>query len=83
MKPRDYVGRTVTLTQITALREDARTEERARIAARLSNHYLAQIVCDPVAKSDNPVCSCSLIHLGWHPSIGAAVAAWVDHAVSS
>lgn len=49
------------------------------LRARLTDHYLAQIVCDHERGLDNPICACSRVHLGWHPSVGAAVAAWVDH----
>lgn len=45
----------------------------------LRAHYLAEVICDHEGKRDNPVCSCSLVFLGWHPSVGAAVDAWVDH----
>lgn len=45
----------------------------------LKEHYLQGVTCDPQAKQDNPVCQCSRVHLGWHPSIGQAVDAWIDH----
>lgn len=45
----------------------------------LEGHYLAQVVCDHDRKMDNPICSCSQVFLGWHPSVGEAVQAWVDH----
>lgn len=45
----------------------------------LESHYLAQVVCDHDRKMDNPICSCSQVFLGWHPSVGEAVQAWVDH----
>jgi hypothetical protein len=48
----------------------------------LRTHYLAQVICDHERKQDNPVCACSLVNLGWHPSVGAAVDAWVDHIVT-
>lgn len=53
------------------------------LPARLATHYLAQIVCDHDRKMDNPICACSRVNLGWHPSVGAAVAAWVDHALAA
>ncbi|MGE5829657.1 MAG: hypothetical protein ACM30G_15055 [Micromonosporaceae bacterium] len=51
----------------------------ARLPEVLAEHSLFQIVCDPIAKTDNPICACSRVHLGWHPSIGAATRAWVAH----
>lgn len=52
-------------------------EERVRGALR--EHYLAEVICDHEQKIDNPRCACSLVDLGWHPSVGAAVGAWIDH----
>lgn len=49
--------------------------------AVLKRHYLAQIVCDHERKMDNPVCACSLVNLGWHPSVGEAVDAWIEHVI--
>ncbi len=45
----------------------------------LRRHYLTEIICDHERELDNPVCACSLVNLGWHPSVGAAVEAWIDH----
>lgn len=45
----------------------------------LEKHYLAYIACDHDRKLDNPQCACSLVNLGWHPTVGAAARAWVDH----
>lgn len=53
--------------------------QRTELAAVLREHFLAQIICDHDKKQDNPVCACSKVHLGWHPSVGAAVNAWVEH----
>lgn len=53
----------------------------AAVREVLREHYLAQVTCDHERKQDNPVCACSLVHLGWHPSVGAAVDAWIEHAV--
>lgn len=53
------------------------------VRARLAEHYLAQVVCDNERGMDNPICSCSMVHLGWHPSVGAAVAAWIDHVLAA
>lgn len=52
---------------------------RERLRAVLAEHYLAGITCDHAQERDNPVCGCSLVFLGWHPSLGAAVEAWADH----
>jgi len=61
------------------------TVERQRpvIEAALRQHYLAEIVCDHQRKMDNPWCACSLVNLGWHPSVGDAVQAWVDHVLDA
>lgn len=62
----------------------ARAEQTTtRVRARLADHYLAQMVCDHERGLDNPICACSLVHLGWHPSVGAAVAAWIEHALAA
>lgn len=45
----------------------------------LKAHYLTEITCDHEHRLDRPACSCSLVDLGWHPSVGAAVDAWIDH----
>lgn len=45
----------------------------------LKAHYLAQIECDHERKMDRPMCNCSLVNLGWHPNVGAAVDAWIEH----
>lgn len=45
----------------------------------LRGHYLAAINCDHDRHMDQPVCACSIVALGWHPSVGAAVAAWASH----
>lgn len=48
----------------------------------LREHYLAQITCDHEQKLDNAGCACSLVFLGWHPSVGEAVDAWIDHVLT-
>ena len=53
-----------------------------KLADALQQHYLSEIVCDHERKMDNPRCACSLVDLGWHPSVGAAVQAWVDHVLT-
>ena len=49
----------------------------------LREHYLAEVICDHERKMDNPVCACSRVNLGWHPSVGAAVEAWIEHVLRS
>lgn len=39
----------------------------------LKQHYLADIECDHERRMDKPRCACSLVDLGWHPSVGHAV----------
>lgn len=48
----------------------------------LREHYLFAITCDHERKQDNPICACSRIFLGWHPTVGAAVDAWIEHVMS-
>lgn len=50
-----------------------------RLRDRLQRHYLAYVACDHERGMDNPQCACSLVDLGWHPSVGEAVEAWIDH----
>ena len=52
------------------------------LAEILTDHYLAAMVCDHRDRLDNPQCACSRVHLGWHPSVGAAVQAWVAHVMA-
>lgn len=56
---------------------------RVVLAETLREHYLAEVVCDHERGQDNPICACSRVHLGWHPSVGHAVEAWVAHVVDS
>lgn len=72
---------TARLTADLAAARAELDEATKGVRARLAKHYLAQVVCDHERGLDNPNCSCSLVHLGWHPSVGAAVAAWIDHAL--
>lgn len=53
--------------------------DRDALAKVLAEHYLVEIVCDHEREADNPRCACSREWLGWHPSVGAAVRAWVSH----
>jgi hypothetical protein len=48
----------------------------------LFDHALVEIQCDHDAKTDRPICACSLIELGWYPTVGQARQAWVDHVVA-
>jgi hypothetical protein len=52
------------------------------IRETLRAHYLAEIICDGAQERDNPVCACSTVFLGWHPSVGTAVEAWIDHVMA-
>lgn len=52
---------------------------RERFRAALREHYLAGITCDGAQERDNPVCGCSRVFLGWHPSVGEAREAWIRH----
>lgn len=49
----------------------------------LKQHYLATINCDHERKMDQPICNCSLVNLGWHPSVGEAVDAWIEHVIEA
>lgn len=53
--------------------------ERRQWTTALADHYLMSVECDPERKLDNPVCGCSRVFLGWHPSIGEARQAWISH----
>ncbi len=57
----------------------ARQEVLEEVRAGLATHWLAQIECDHDAEQDRPICGCSEVDLGWHPSVGAAVDHWIDH----
>ena len=58
---------------------EAAEAKLAAIGTALREHYLAGISCDHARKEDNPVCACSRVFLGWHPSVGEAVEAWIGH----
>lgn len=49
------------------------------LRAHLRDHWLANIVCDHEAKTDTAICSCSQWADTPHPSVGAAVDAWIEH----
>ncbi len=63
----------------SVIAEVVRAGVRGRFGHALREHYLAGITCDRGRKEDNPVCACSRIFLGWHPSVGEAVEAWIVH----
>jgi hypothetical protein len=47
--------------------------------ATLREHWLRTVECDHASDRDKPHCACSRVDLGWHPSVGAAVEAWLAH----
>lgn len=49
------------------------------VLAVLETHWLDGIECDHESKRDNPRCACSEVFLGWHPTVGDAVKAWIAH----
>lgn len=56
------------------------TEAPALVSVEvLRQHWLRAMECDHATGQDKPHCSCSQVDLGWHPSIGAAVEAWLAH----
>jgi hypothetical protein len=63
----------------SVIAEIVRAEVRGRFGYALREHYLMNVICDPERKMDNPVCGCSRVFLGWHPSIGEAREAWISH----
>lgn len=80
----ELVNRDDLRAHITAAMESAGAGlvSREAVRRRLAGHYLASIECDHERHADRPACACSLIDLGWHPTVGAAVNAWVDHVMS-
>jgi hypothetical protein len=62
-----------------AIAEVVTAEVRKQIAGVLRVHYLAGITEDRARHEVGPVCGCSEVFLGWHPSVGAAVEAWIGH----
>lgn len=67
------------------LRTRLATAERdalLRAADAFTEHYLSNVECDHERGMDRPWCACSLVDLGWHPSVGDAVKAWRDHVMS-
>jgi hypothetical protein len=45
----------------------------------LRQHWLRAMECDHATGRDKPHCACSRVDLGWHPSVGEAVEAWLAH----
>jgi hypothetical protein len=70
--------------RIESLETQLATERSKSIPMRvLKDHYLVTVECDHNTKQDRPICACSLVDLGWHPSVGHAVEAWIDHLAAS
>jgi hypothetical protein len=75
-------GTVIFATKVIRLQRAWLNERGDPLRGVLRRHYLTQITCDHEGKIDNPVCACSLVHLGWHPSVGAAVDAWINHVMT-
>jgi hypothetical protein len=45
----------------------------------LRQHWLRVMECDHEGKQDKPHCACSRVDLGWHPTVSAALEAWLAH----
>jgi len=69
----------VDTPELAALIVGAVNRDTSALRTALAEHYLAGITCDGAQERDNPVCACSRIFLGWHPSVGDAVGAWIGH----
>lgn len=67
---------------LTATRPDA-GDLVSRLRERLYEHWLVSVDCDHEAKTDIATCSCSQWRDVPHPSVGEAVKAWIDHALSA
>jgi hypothetical protein len=74
-------GTVIFATRVIRLNRAWLAERGDPLRDVLRRHYLTQITCDHDRKMDNPVCACSLVNLGWHPSVGDAVDAWADHVI--
>lgn len=48
----------------------------------LQDHWLVDIICDHEAKTDQAVCNCAVEALPVCPSVGLAVAAWIEHVLT-
>jgi hypothetical protein len=66
-----------------ALQASAQPQEALTVPAIpmgvLRQHWLHALECDHDKAMDRPHCACCQTDLGWHPSIGAAVEAWLAH----
>lgn len=51
----------------------------AAIRSALRNHWVTTLICDHVNKTDRVVCACSEWLSEPHPTVGAAIDAWVEH----
>ena len=49
----------------------------------LLDHWVSRIICDHEAQTDQVVCSCSQVALPIRSSVGAAVAAWIEHVLQA
>jgi hypothetical protein len=45
----------------------------------LRDHWLASIVCDGLAKTDKPVCACTVWSCEPKPTVLEAIDAWISH----
>jgi hypothetical protein len=72
-------ARTLDSAYAETVRREQAEAKLAAIGTALREHYLAGITCDRAREEDNPVCACSRVFLGWHPSVGEAVEAWIGH----
>lgn len=57
-------------------------EGRGELQVRLHRHYLAGIECDHEAKTDKASCACSMVALPAKPTVGEAVATWIEHVLT-
>jgi len=74
-------ARGMVLPDLAALSQNPGTSNTSgeALRAHLREHWLASIVCDHEAKTDTAICSCSQWADTPHPSVGAAVDAWIEH----
>jgi hypothetical protein len=47
----------------------------------LREHFPVEVRCDHELSRDKVFCNCSMVDLGWHESVGDAVASWVSHVI--
>jgi hypothetical protein len=65
-----------------------RAKEGEHLRGVLKGHWLAGIQCEhddnaPTGGRDKASCSCSLVDLGWHPTVQAAAESWIEHVVAA